>query len=41
MYRQRGEANNGWDNTPFWIPVVRFPDGRYAMMFNLEQSQYE
>lgn len=38
MYRLKGLAEQGWDNFPFWVPVVTFPDGRYAMMFNLEQS---
>lgn len=23
-----------WNNTEFWIPVLRFPDGQYAIMFN-------
>jgi hypothetical protein len=38
MYRLRGLANQRWDDFPFWVPVVTFPNGRYAMMFNLEQN---
>jgi len=26
--------NKGWDNHPFWIPVVRFPEGNYAFSVN-------
>lgn len=38
MYRQAGAKSEGWDGIPFWIPVIVFPDGRYALMFNIEQS---
>ncbi|QMS91340.1 hypothetical protein HUN01_28470 [Nostoc edaphicum CCNP1411] len=24
----------GWDGVPFWIPVIRFPDGSYAFSVN-------
>lgn len=33
MFRLTGE---GWDDVPFWVPNVRFPDGQYALMFNFE-----
>ena len=26
--------NKGWDNHPFWIPLVRFPEGNYAFSVN-------
>jgi Z1 domain len=26
--------NKGWDGVPFWVPVVRFPDGNYAFSVN-------
>jgi Z1 domain len=38
MYQQEGKSIKGWDEIPFWIPVVAFPDGQYALMFNLEQN---
>ncbi len=41
MYRQTGAKNDGWDGIPFWIPVIVLPDGRYALMFNIEQSGIE
>jgi hypothetical protein len=27
-------VNKGWHDYPFWIPVVRFPDGNYAFSVN-------
>ena len=39
MYRQRGAQKDGWDGLPFWTPVVYFPDGGYALMFNLDLEQ--
>ena len=38
MYQQEGERKKDWDGMPFWIPVVAFPDGQYALIFNLEQN---
>ncbi|MBO1351215.1 MAG: hypothetical protein EBE86_029370 [Hormoscilla sp. GUM202] len=26
--------NRGWDGVPFWVPVIRFPDGNYAFSVN-------
>lgn len=28
------DPNGGWDGVPFWIPVIRFPDGNYAFSVN-------
>ncbi len=28
------DAQGGWDGKPFWVPVVRFPDGNYAFSVN-------
>lgn len=33
MYRLTG---TGWDGYPFWMPAVRFPNGRYALLFNFD-----
>lgn len=33
MFRLNG---TNWDGVPFWVPNLRFPDGRYALMFNFE-----
>jgi Z1 domain len=33
MYRLTGK---GWNDVPFWVPLVRFPDGQYALMFNFD-----
>lgn len=33
MYRQNG---TGWAGVPFWIPRIHFPDGNYAITFNLD-----
>jgi len=38
MYRQIGSVRERWDGMPFWIPVVAFPDGQYALMFNLDRT---
>lgn len=27
-------TNRGWDGVPFWVPLVRFPDGNYAFSVN-------
>ncbi len=27
MYRLTGNIEKGWDGTPVWVPVVRFPEG--------------
>ncbi len=24
----------GWHGVPFWVPVIRFPDGNYAFSVN-------
>lgn len=32
-YLQNG-INRGWDGVPFWVPVIRFPDGNYAFSVN-------
>lgn len=36
MTRLRGEVNSqgGWHGVPFWVPVIRFPDGNYAFSVN-------
>jgi hypothetical protein len=34
MTRNIGSLNKGWDGVPFWIPVIRFPDGNYAFSVN-------
>jgi hypothetical protein len=37
MFRLRGEPDptgGGWDGVPFWVPLVRFPDGNYAFSVN-------
>lgn len=37
MFRLKGERdsnNGGWDGVPFWVPLVRFPDGNYAFSVN-------
>jgi hypothetical protein len=37
MSRLTGELDptgGGWDGVPFWVPVVRFPDGNYAFSVN-------
>lgn len=35
MFRQEGLIKDGWPcNTPFWVPVVQFPEGRYPIAFN-------
>ncbi|WP_375468600.1 Z1 domain-containing protein [uncultured Nostoc sp.] len=36
MTRLRGEVDSqgGWHGAPFWIPVIRFPDGNYAFSVN-------
>jgi hypothetical protein len=36
MYCQKGTRKDGWDDMPFWTPVIYFPDGNYALMFNLD-----
>jgi hypothetical protein len=36
MTRVTGQVdpNGGWHGVPFWVPVVRFPDGNYAFSVN-------
>ena len=34
MLRLRGEKKRGWDEQAFWIPMLRFPDGNYSLLFN-------
>ena len=36
MTRLKGERlqEGGWDGSPFWVPVIRFPDGNYAFSVN-------
>ncbi|MHC5743053.1 MAG: Z1 domain-containing protein [Nostoc sp.] len=36
MTRNDGRIDppRGWDGVPFWIPVIRFPDGNYAFAIN-------
>ena len=38
MFRQDGRRDDDWSGVPFWIPVVRFPDGRYPIAFNFSQD---
>lgn len=35
MYREPG---SDWDGVPFWIPTIYFPDGKYALIFNLDRT---
>lgn len=35
MFKQRGDKNKGWDDCAFWMPILRFPDGQYALEFNI------
>ncbi|MBD2312757.1 hypothetical protein H6G20_13885 [Desertifilum sp. FACHB-1129] len=36
MTRLKGEVSpqGGWHGVPFWVPVIRFPDGNYAFSVN-------
>ncbi len=36
MTRLKGDVNplGGWHGVPFWVPVIRFPDGNYAFSVN-------
>lgn len=34
MTRNIGSPDKGWHDVPFWIPVIRFPDGNYAFYVN-------
>ena len=37
MTRLNGELDplgGGWHGVPFWVPVIRFPDGNYAFSVN-------
>ncbi|MBW4445629.1 MAG: hypothetical protein KME38_01815 [Spirirestis rafaelensis WJT71-NPBG6] len=37
MTRLRGDIDptgGGWHGVPFWVPVIRFPDGNYAFSVN-------
>jgi hypothetical protein len=34
MTRNNGSLDKGWNGDPFWIPVIRFPDGNYAFSVN-------
>lgn len=34
MFRLNGKAAKGWDDSPFWVPVLKFPSGSYAIEFN-------
>lgn len=34
LFRQNGDRSLGWSGVPFWIPVVRFPHGKYPIGFN-------
>ncbi|MBN3889171.1 MAG: hypothetical protein HWQ43_08330 [Nostoc sp. JL31] len=34
MTRNIGSQDKGWYEVPFWIPVIRFPDGNYAFSVN-------
>ncbi|MBN3944311.1 Z1 domain-containing protein [Nostoc sp. NMS9] len=34
MTRNIGSRDKGWYGVPFWIPVIRFPDGNYAFSVN-------
>jgi len=36
MVRLNGNKANGWDDYPFWVPNLRFPDGLYGIIFNFE-----
>ncbi|QLE40448.1 hypothetical protein FD723_08265 [Nostoc sp. C052] len=34
MTRNNGTLDKGWHGVPFWIPVIRFPNGNYAFYVN-------
>jgi len=34
MTRNSGRTAKGWHGEPFWIPVIRFPNGNYAFSTN-------
>ena len=38
MFRLIGGNNKGWDDAPFWIPILRFPDGQFALEFNITNN---
>lgn len=33
MFRLTGKQ---WNDYPFWVPIVRFPNGQYAILFNFD-----
>ncbi|WP_145333021.1 Z1 domain-containing protein [Paenibacillus xylanexedens] len=35
MYRFNGKVENGWEGEPFWVPNLRFPDGKKYFMFTV------
>ena len=37
MTRLAGDVENGWLGMPFWVPLIRFPDGNYAYALNRSQ----
>lgn len=36
MFRLTGSRQKNWDDTSFWVPTLRFPDGQYGIMFNFD-----
>ncbi|KAA8783081.1 hypothetical protein EC604_04390 [Paenibacillus amylolyticus] len=35
MYRFNGKVEHGWGGQPFWVPNLRFPDGKRYFMFTV------
>ena len=35
MFKQDGKKAKGWDDCQFWMPILRFPDGQFALEFNV------
>ncbi|WP_053375550.1 Z1 domain-containing protein [Paenibacillus sp. FJAT-27812] len=35
MYRFNGRVEEDWDGQPFWVPNLRFPDGKKFFMFTV------
>ncbi len=38
MFRLTGSKDKEWDDAPFWIPILRFPDGQFALEFNITNT---
>lgn len=41
MLRTEGSEEKGWDGTPAWIPVVRFPDDDVVSYFTTDETYRE